>query len=176
MLKVHVWDLNNVLGASVKPGLTTSDTNLVSTCLVAFCCQLSRSWLGSGSSTPGGGKVPARPGGHCQPGFFHPFSQPPHIDSAMKGYLFLTMLLTLCAVCFFVITLWDASRMAPESMWVVAEVSSWTTSTVRVWPGNHSRPETEQDPQFGGSTRGCGDRILARSRSWMQLCDVRMRR
>ena len=47
------WDLNNALRASVKPGHTTSDTNLVCSCLVAFCCQLCRGWLGSGSSSVG---------------------------------------------------------------------------------------------------------------------------
>ena len=37
--------------ASYKPGHTTSDENLVSTCLVAFCCQLCRGWLGWGTAT-----------------------------------------------------------------------------------------------------------------------------
>ena len=118
------WDLNNALRASVKPGHTTSDTNLVSSCLVAFCCQLCRGWLGSGSASAGRGMRQLGPRRQSQPCLFHtslhcraawkqgtpPTSRCLIIDSAMTGCLFLTILsasaqlakwaalLTLCAL------------------------------------------------------------------------------
>ena len=43
------WDLHMAFWESCKPGHTTSDKNFISSCLVAFCCQPCRGWLGSGS-------------------------------------------------------------------------------------------------------------------------------
>ena len=54
-MRVALEEGRAVRAADAKGPCWTSDTNLVSSCLVAFCCQLCCGWLGSGSASAGRG-------------------------------------------------------------------------------------------------------------------------